>query len=372
MYESRIAAEPISVAAIAGFPPEIDMLAGGNLPGGGFLRAAWYRSNGPQSGQTLVLRRGAGARDDGAVIAAIATAPFGPAIAGLRKVAGPYWPYRSALVAPHCNAIELARAFDHPAARALGPVWRMGPARTDDRATRLMIEAAHLAGWTVLSRSAGTSWVIDLDAARAQGWPRASTSKRLRRIERRLAEQGRITWQRVRGCGWDSGVLADLGTIEAASWIAAQTDRSGAKFLTPAQRSGWQNIMADPVLAEMLVATILRVDSRPVAFIFDLYDGPVQYGIAGSYASDFGCYEIGKLANYRAMADGIAGGLMLLDLGVGDSGYKRDMGAAQGYALADLLFVRNRIAARLLTNLWGSAAAPVCAKNLPSKALARG
>ena len=40
MYESRIAAEPLWVAAKAGFPPEVERLAGYNLSGHGFLRAA--------------------------------------------------------------------------------------------------------------------------------------------------------------------------------------------------------------------------------------------------------------------------------------------------------------------------------------------
>lgn len=357
MYETRIAAEPLLVAAIAGFPPEIDRLAGCNLSGHGFLRAAWYRGNGAQAGRTLVVRRSA-AGDDSAVIAAIPTAPFGPAIAGARKVAGSYWPLRGALIAPDCSAIELAQALDHPAARSLGPVWRVGPARGNDPTTQRIIAAAQMAGWTVLSRAAGTSWVIDLDDARTQGWPRASTSKRLRRIERRLATTGRVTWQQVRGHGWDAGVLADLGTIEAESWIAAQTNGSGAKFLTARQRSGWQDMLADPILADKLSATILRMDDRPVAFTFDLDDGPVRYGIAGSYVSDLGGNDIGKLANYRSMADAMADGLSLLDLGAGDSGYKRDMGATEGYVLADLLFVRNRAAARLMAKFWGAAAEP--------------
>ncbi|MFN4097775.1 MAG: hypothetical protein ACK4GG_13485, partial [Sphingomonas sp.] len=53
-------------------------------------------------------------------------------------------------------------------ARCLGPAWRVGPARCDDPATTLLIAAAQLANWNVLSRPAGTSGVIDLDAERAR------------------------------------------------------------------------------------------------------------------------------------------------------------------------------------------------------------
>jgi CelD/BcsL family acetyltransferase involved in cellulose biosynthesis len=358
MYESRIAADPLTVTAIAGFPPEIDELAGRNLSGHGFLRAAWYRGSSQQQGRTVVLRRGA-AGDAGAVIAAIPTAPFGPAIAGLRKVGGAYWPLRSALIAPDCSAIELAQAFDHPAAPSLGPVWRMGPARTDDPTTQRMIEAAHIARWTVLSRPAGTSWVIDLDPAAPKGNTRSSVARKLRAGWRKLEALGTPRWRYVRGDQWNANVLADLGKVEADSWIARTTDGGGAKFLTADQRSVWQQVLTDPALADMLSATILMLDERPVAFSFDLNDGPVRYAIAGSHAEDLKHCYIGKTTNYRAMDEAIAAGQRLFDTGAGDSGYKREMGAVPGYDLVDLLFVRSPLVGRVLARVWGAALPPL-------------
>jgi CelD/BcsL family acetyltransferase involved in cellulose biosynthesis len=196
--------------------------------------------------------------------------------------------------------------------------------------------------------------VIDLDAARAAGWPRPSTAKRLARAERRLAQLGPVAWRQVRGRAWNDGVLDDLAAVEAASWIAATTDGSGAKFMAPHQRALWRTALADPVLADMLCATILTVGSRAVAFSFDLVDGPVQYGIAGSYVSDLGKHDIGKLANARAVSDAIADGRRVMDLGVGDTGYKQAMGAVAGYDMVDLLFVRSRTAALMLTRAWGA------------------
>lgn len=349
MYATRIAAAGVTVAAVEGFPPEIDALAARAAGAQGFLRAGWYGPAGSAGARTLVVRRG----PHGDPIAAIPTLPFGPAIAGARKVPGPYWPMRGVPLAPDCDPHELAEALAHPLARRLGPVWRMGPARADDAATRVLVEAARLAGWHVLARPSGTCWVIDCDAARAQGWPHGSAAKRLRRIERRLPELGTATWQYVRGNQWSETILAAMGAVEAASWIEAKTDGSGAKFMTPAQRAQWQTALADPVLAEMLCATILRIDGRPVAFSFDLDDGPVQYGIAGSYRTDCADYEVGKLVNYRTLIDCIADGQQVLDLGAGDSGYKREMGAVAGYQLIDLLFVRHPAAAPLMARVWG-------------------
>jgi len=355
MYESRIAADPVTVAATPGFAPEIDVLAARSLSRDGFLRAAWFGAGSDsrerQGAQTLVMRR----RENGALLAAIPTVPFGPAIAGVRKVPGPFWPFRGALVAPECDSVELVAAFEHPAAESLGAIWRLGPTRGDDPAVERLAAAAWLSGWTVLSRPAGTSWVIDCESLRKIGWPRHTTAKRFARIERRLAGKGKVSWQCVRGCDWNDRVLEELGGVEAASWVGTKTDGRGAKFMTQNQREQWHAAVGDPMLADMLCATILRVDGRAVAFSFDLDDGPVRYGIAGTYRTDFGRYEVGKLANHRSLFDAVMGGQQVLDLGAGDSGYKREMGAVAGYDLADLLFVRNRITPRLLEQMWGPA-----------------
>jgi CelD/BcsL family acetyltransferase involved in cellulose biosynthesis len=365
MYESRIAAGHLTVAASPGLAPALDVLGPRNLGGHGFLRAAWYGEGAPQALRTLVVESAGGTP-----LAAIPTAPFGPGIAAFRKVPGSYWPLRSPLIAPECSTLELAQALGHPAAASLGPVWRVGPTRADDPATLRLIEAARRARWSVLARPAGTSWVIDLDAARKQGgWPRGSTAARLARIERRLAAHGPVAWRHVRGEDWNDAVLEELAAVEAASWIAAETDGSGAKFLDPRRRAAWRAVLADPVLAGMLCATILTVSGRAVAFSFDLDDGPVRYGIAGSFRSDFAKAEVGKLANHRAVSDAFEAGAARVDLGSGDSGYKRAMGALAGYELVDLLFVRSRTAARLIAPLWGEALA---SDARPARSLAHG
>ena len=367
MYESRIAADHLEVVAAEGFPAAIDTLADCNIAGHGFLRAAWYGAGG-ESGRTLLLRRGAA----GTPVAAIPTLRFGPGITGARKVAGGYWPLRSPLFAPDCSIFELAQALEHPAARSLGPVWRVGPAREDDPGIVLLTQAARLAGWTVLSRPAGTSWVIDCDGARAAGWPRASTARKLRAAWRKLEDIGTPRWHYVRGEGWSDTVLEDLGRVEAESWIGRNTDGRGAKFLTPHQRAAWSRAFSDPRLAQALVATVLMLNERPVAFSFDCDNHPVRYGIAGGFVEDLRCYSPGKLANYRALADAIADGHSILDMGIGDSGYKRAMGAVEGYRLVDLLFLRSRRAARVLTRAWGPLLEPAGRPDLAPRRLADG
>jgi CelD/BcsL family acetyltransferase involved in cellulose biosynthesis len=148
-------------------------------------------------------------------------------------------------------------------------------------------------------------------------------------------------------------VIEDLRRVEADSWIARETDGSGAKFLTASQRAMWEHMLADPALAERLSATILMLDERPIGFSFDCDDGPVRYAIAGSHAEDLKHCYIGKHVNYRVLEDCLASHLSRFDLGSGDTGYKAEMGAEPAYDLADLLLVRSQLAAWPLARLWG-------------------
>ena len=83
-------------------------------------------------------------------------------------------------------------------------------------------------------------------------------------------------------------------------------------------------------------------------------------------------FNIGKLVNYRSMDDAIAAGQRSLDLGAGDSGYKSEMGATEGYELVDLLFVRHRPAALVMARMWGEEMVPAPQVELPQRMRAHG
>lgn len=360
------AAPAVRVALVRGFPEEIDALAIGPSA---FLRAAWYRAGGGSAGSTLVATRA-----DGSLLAAIPLAHKGPRIAGIRGVPGSYWPFRSIQISPDADCAELAAVFAHPGAqRALAPVWRMGPVPEDERVTRMVMTASALAGWTVLTRRLGQTWRFDLAGAAACAggvWPRKSTRKRLSGYERQLEELGRVSWHTVTGPDWSPEVLAQLGRIEADSWVGRRTSGTGAKFLTASQRRLWAGAMADPVIARALSATLLRLDDRPIAFSFDLRADERQYAIAGSYAEDMADFRVGKMVCYRQLQQALADGVREVDLGSGDSGYKREMGAVCGPALVDLLIVRRRKAAMLAARGWGSEPPELRALTLASPHLA--
>lgn len=341
----------VDITLEQGFSTAIDAVADRGDDARSFLRAAWYAGTAERAdgASTLVLRRA-----DGTPVAALPTLPAGPAIVGARRVPGSYWPFRSFALASDATTDEIAAMVADPIMlRLCSPLLRIGPFYDDDPALVPLAQAVERAGWRVLRRQLGTSYRIDVAAQRANGaWPGKSTQRRLRTYEKQLSAIGPVTIRHITGQRWTGQVLADLAAIESASWVGQDTDGSGAKFLAANKRAGWLRTIRDPALAEMLTATILYLGERPIAFTFDMLCGRVQYGIAGSYDRAFAAHSPGKLVAYRQYDVALARGIQTIDLGAGDSGYKRAQGAVAGPDIIDCLIVRHRPLATLLRRKW--------------------
>lgn len=336
--------QPLAISLAAGVPDAVDRLAAALDPDQAFLRVAWFRAAGAES---TLLVQGA----NGAPLAAFPTVGAGPKAIGARAVAGSYWPFRTVPISPRLGDSRLQSVLaDHRTRAALGPLWRLGPFYEDDPGGARLIEAAQEAGWTALTRRIGETYLLEVAELRAQGpWPRPSTLKRIRNYERQL---GKVSYERVSGSGWSAAVFDALAEVEAASWIATRTDRSGAKFLNKSSRAFWERASADPALAEMMSALILSVGGKPAAFCFDLNVGTLQYSIAGSYDAALAKLKPGKIATYRNIEWALERGITRIDWGAGDGGYKREMGAAKGPSIVDCLFVRSGFVASMLRPRW--------------------
>ena len=225
----------------------------------------------------------------------------------------------------------------------------------------MLFAAARQGGWAVLDRFVADSFLLDIAAARAAGpWPRNSTLRKNRFHEKHLAEHGALDWGFVSGTDWPVGFDA-LAAVERNSWIAARTDGRDAKFTADGHGAFWQVAAADPVLAGMMEAAILRVDGRPAAFSFDLLAGSLRYAIANSYDPAFAKHSPGKLLYWRNLARAADAGTQRIDWGAGDSGYKRVIGADRGPAIRDWLLLRPglpALAGRALAGWWRRSGQP--------------
>jgi CelD/BcsL family acetyltransferase involved in cellulose biosynthesis len=344
-------APALTVDCVDGLAGAIDQVAARAAESHRFLRYGWFAAALEAYGgaaRTLTVTR------EGEAVLALPIVAKGPAWLGLAEVPGCYWPFRSFPVAGDAGA-EAFEALLPRLARATRAL-RVGPVYDGDPGLEALKAAATAKGWAAIDRFVADSYLLDMAALQAEGtWPRNSTLRKNRFHEKHLGSHGELEWNFVSGSDWDEAAFAALAAIEEKSWIAARTDGGDAKFTAHGHGGFWRAAAADPVIAKMMWAAMLRVDGAPAAFSFDLNTGVLKYAIANSYDPAYGKHSPGKLLYYRNLLQAIADGMTNVDWGAGDSGYKRVIGAAKGPAIRDWLFVRPGVpalAAKMLRSIW--------------------
>lgn len=316
-----------------------------------FLRYGWYAAALQAYGgaaRTFTVTR------EGDALLALPLVGLGPERLGLAQVPGCYWPFRSFPVAVDAGIGAFEVLLPRLAREVRG--FRIGPVYDGDPSLEALKAAAEAKGWAVLDRFVADSYLLDMAEARAEGtWPRNSTLKKNRFHEKHLGGHGELDWGFVSGADWDAAAFDALAAIEEKSWIASRTDGGDAKFTAGGHGAFWRAASADPVIAGMMWAAVLRVEGEPAAFSFDMNAGALKYAIANSYDPRFAKHSPGKLLYYRNLVRAIEDGMTDVDWGAGDSGYKRVIGAAKGPAIRDWLFVRpglDGFVAKLLRGVW--------------------
>ena len=331
----------------------IDAIASAEQPERAFLRAAWFLS-GPEPATQIALARDA----SGKAIAAFPLRPkrIGPAKLGLKvnQIAGPYWPMRGVPLDAQTKPGVLAAAFgDKAFAKELGPAFRLGPVLDADAALETLQEAAKSAGWSVLSKPVSELFALDLAALTASGtWPSSKGQQKDRWRIRQLEKTGPVRIEHFTGLDWCDATRDAIAAIEANSWVGQLEQGGDTKFHDPALRATWEGIATDPALAAMIRGSLLWVGETPAAFTFGLDCGTTRYCIANNFDQRFSKHSPGRILLYDDFTSAASRGITWLDWGLGDAGYKAQMGAEPSGSFSDLLFVRNPLFARILRPLW--------------------
>lgn len=324
-----------TVRVVDGIAEAVDAVAADAIESHRFLRRQWYVAAVESYGgdaRTLVVER------DGRPVVALPLIGLGPKLLRMGQTPGSYWPFRSGPVAAGADAADFAMLLD--GARRVTRGFRIGPIYDGDPLLAGLQAAAAKKGWRAMPRFIADSYLLDMAALRAEGaWPRNSTLRKNRFNEKHLAEHGTPDWSFITGSAWTPDSFDALAAVENMSWIATRTDGSDAKFTAAGHGRFWRRAAADPVLAGMLWAAVLRIDDQPAAFSFDLNAGTLKYAIANSYDPRVGKHSPGRLLYYRNLVRALEDGITLVDWGAGDSGYKRAIGADRGPAIRDWLFL---------------------------------
>jgi len=318
-----------------------------------FLRGQWFLS-GPHPANTFAIARAPSEKP----LAGFALRPklIGPTALGLKvnEVAGPYWPMRGVPIDSGASPKDLAQALKESSiAKTLGPAFRLGPVAKEHPSIHLLSEAAIQAGWSILTKQAGQHFAVDLATLTASGkWPSPRGQRKRRWHVRNLEKIAPVRIEYFTGEDWTSATRDAMAKIEAHSWLGTLDGGGDTKFRDPALRATWEDAAKDPVLAKMIRGSLFWVGEDPVAFTYGLDCGTSRLLIANNFDMRYKKESPGKILIYDDFTSAAERGMEWMDLGLGDAGYKSDMGAQEIGSFVDLMFVQSPWLARVIRPLW--------------------
>jgi CelD/BcsL family acetyltransferase involved in cellulose biosynthesis len=172
--------------------------------------------------------------------------------------------------------------------------------------------------WTAIQRSPYLTLTPGEDVDRRLP---GKVARNLRRLQRRLAELGRIDVDMADGRRGLDGLLVEGFAIEPSGWKA---ERGTAILSSPATRGFYAAVARWAAAAGMLRLCFLRLDGRAAAFVLGLRDGGVFYVVKGGYDRALRRHAPGKLLMRALLADCAATGVTRVELLGAEEPWKRE------------------------------------------------
>lgn len=315
---------------------------------------AWARHLLPRGGWQGPVRY-AVARDAAEeLLALIPLATQKVSIFRLQSLAGYYFPLRAFPVACE-REDEAAEAFAGILAQSSAAIgFRFGPVERGDRFLAALVGRLRRTGWSLISRDVGAEFLVRLPATVAEF--RGKLGRNLRTNipykERRMNREGRVRVAFLNGVSrleWNEAISA-MGEVETQSWIGSSGghlhfgDERNARF--------WSEFLATPAASSAARAWVLHFNDRPASFYFSLDSGACRYFIAGLYTDAVARYSAGYMLMQRMLEDAIVQGIPVVNLGLGDAGYKSRWGAKPDRQLEDWVALPPGLLGKALAAVW--------------------
>lgn len=261
-----------------------------------FRRPGWFAAWGEAFAPgPLVIHA---ARLDGALVG---VAPVVRGRDGVRSASNEHSPEYGFLAQDSEVATELARAVF---AGGAAPV-RLDLIDPDDIGLQACRRQANELGYRFVERPRLRSPYLVIDG----GWDgqgRPDTRREAERRLRRLAEAGAVELEIADGRDRLDVLLEEGFRVEASGW---KGQRGTAIALRPETRALYTGVARWAVERGWLRLAFLRLDDRPLAFLFGLEADRVFYSVKSGFDPAFARFGPGGLLRYRLLARAFAEGL---------------------------------------------------------------
>jgi len=243
--------------------------------------AAWWRAFGVGELELRTLRK------DGRLVAVLpVTCRYG----ALRSVTNYHTPRSGLLAEDRSAAIELARTLFTGKPRRVS-ITSLDPLGASMEACR---RAAEQARYRIVVRPFQRSPYLDIAGDWTEYESRLSRSlvADLRRSQRRLDRQGRVSVEIADGRERLEELLREAFAVEASGW---KGDRGTAIQSRPHTRNFYTDVARWAAARDMFRLFFLRLDRRPLAMYYALEEKGVCHLLKGGYGPTYRRFSPGKL-----------------------------------------------------------------------------
>jgi CelD/BcsL family acetyltransferase involved in cellulose biosynthesis len=203
--------------------------------------------------------------------------------------------------------------------------WQGAPQTDPNQDRRAMLAAGFQSYATLWNRAA----IVDLDGTWDAYWSarKGAWLRRFHYAERKLAEQGSISYERYRPTGqagddsprWD--LYDACEELARRSWQAAATD--GTTLSHESVRGFLREMHEKAAAAGAVDLNLLSLDGVPVAFIYGYHYRGYVYGLRRGYDGDRSRAGAGNVLLAYTLRDSFARGDRVYDMGAGAYESKR-------------------------------------------------
>ncbi len=257
------------------------------------------------------------------------------------SMAGYYYPFRTFLCQPDVKETAIDFFADTVHIDTSATIFHVGPLQASDQINLPLQASFRRKNWKIIDLSAGAQQVVNLpDTVEAF---RASLSRNLRkshdRRRRALETMGEFDISYYNNCTaaeWEQ-VIDSCAEIEARSWLA--TDSNG-KTRVYGSETFWKNYADHPDGSKRLSVWVVTLNSKPIAYSLAIDAGSLRYSISGQYDEAYKKHGVGIIADMSMFEQAVESGKRVVNMGDGESDYKRRWGAQPGDELQSLYFFR--------------------------------
>ena len=262
------------------------------------------------------------------------------------SMAGYYYPFRTFLCHPDVRDTATERFMEAVHDDSSAAIVLLGPLQTDDDVSAPLVSSFQRKNWKICEVSAGAQQLVKLPGTVEEF--RASLSRSLRknhdRRKRSLESIGQFDISYYNSCSselWDQAI-DQCAQVESRCWLA-----DDGKTRVYGQEEFWKGYAAREDGSRRLSVWVVSLDSKPIAYSLAVDSGASRYSISGQYDEAYKKHGVGIIAVMRMFEQGIETGKTVVNMGDGESEYKRRWGAQHGTELQSFYTFRPNIIVRL-------------------------